>query len=227
MIIYLIVPFAESRYFSFWLSLVYTALFSYALIPPRKRKPYLPITFLLDEVGTSSRITDFSMHCNTLRKFSCSIVLAPQHHAQLESVYGRSNASSIMNGGISSKIFLPGLGLQTCQELERILGKQTLEDRNTGQRFSQSLMTADEIRTMRDGTGVLVSGNSHPARLKMKPYFKRRKFKHYAKIPPPVLRGSENSEPDYIDLRVDEPSSHPLPDPRNDIIQTNGKRETN
>ena len=218
-IIYLIVPSAESAYYSFWLSLVYTAIFNYASIPPAKGNPYLPIVFLLDEVGTGSRIPDFSVHCNTLRKFSCQIVLALQHHSQLETLYGRAGAKSILDGGISTKIFLPGLNLETCQDLERILGRQTLEDRDTGRQFSRSLMTADEIRTMDDHKGVLVSGNSHPAKLRMKPFYKRRKFNRYSKIPPPEIVGSANSSPDYINL-------HSLPDVQgSDIIPSNGIRK--
>lgn len=216
-VVYLIIPEHEVTYYSFWLSLLYTQIFNFAMVRPQHGQPYLPITFLLDEFGNGSKIPGFSMFCTTLRKRNCCLVLALQDTEQLVHIYGRSDASTILNGGVSSKVYLPGLSLKTCQELEQTLGKQTVEDRETGQRFSRSLMTADESRTMPDDAAVLISGNSPPVRLKMKPYFRRRRFRKRAGIPPPELALAASPPVEYIEIepnsgkRETEESSHPEP----------------
>ncbi len=196
-IIYVIAPEEQIRFFGFWLSLVFTAIFDSMMTMEETGKPYLPVKLIIDEAGNIS-IPSFSLYCSTLRKRKCSVLLACQHHQQLVNLYGKAESDTIMRGAISNHIYLPGLALDTCVELERILGKQTVEDRRTGQRFSRSLKSASEIRTMPDDTGVYISANSKPIRLKLTPFYHHPKFKKYAKFPPAVIVGSENKEPEYI-----------------------------
>ncbi|GMQ83200.1 MAG: hypothetical protein BMS9Abin05_2690 [Rhodothermia bacterium] len=224
-ILYLIVRENELPYFAFMLSLLYQAIFDMAMLLPKMGEPYLPLLLLLDEVG-HLRIPGFAMYTSTLRKRSCQIVAALQSEFQLESQYGRQGAQEILAGSLSTKIYLPGLPYSTCSELERVLGRQTLEDRKTGQRFSQPLATADEIRTMRDGTGIMVSGNSEPVKLRMTAFFERRDFGRYSKIPPPEIPVSENSELDYIDLQRDETSTGRLPEVPVNAQSTSGNGVT-
>lgn len=214
-ILYLVVPEHEIRFYSGWLNLVYTQIFNFCMQTEKKGESYLPISFLIDEAG-NTKIPGFATYASTIRKKKCSITLALQDVMQLTTLYGHAGASAILNGSISTRIYLPGCSLETCQDLERILGKQTLEDPETGQRFQESLMTADEIRTMPDGTGIMISGSSLPAQIRLTPYFKRRDFRRFSKIPPPEIKGSENSVPEYINLRS-LPGTH-----GSDVIQTSG-----
>lgn len=91
---------------------------------------------------------------------------------QLNNIYGKSEASTIINGGCGSKIFLPGLSLNTCEEVERILGKKTVfyseggnhaigsdADKVRDLRTGRSLLTSDEIRTMKDNKAIFIHGN--------------------------------------------------------------------
>jgi type IV secretory pathway TraG/TraD family ATPase VirD4 len=186
-IIYIIVPEHEVKYYGFFLSLLYTQIFDFCMKLPEENKKYLPIYFLLDEFGNMSSIPSFSNLITTLRKRKCSCSLVLQDIEQLNNIYGKSDASTIVNGGCTSKIFLPGLSLATCEEVERILGKKTIlyseggthaigTDANNvrDMRTGRSLLTSDEIRTMKDNQAIFIHGNKKPILLKTKPYYKNK-----------------------------------------------------
>jgi type IV secretory pathway TraG/TraD family ATPase VirD4 len=126
---------------------------------------------------------------------------------QLVHTYGKSEASTIVNGGCSSRIFFPGLSLQTCEELERTLGRSTIrymesgthklgEETDTARDMTagRSLLMADEIRTMEDDQGLFIHGNKRPVMLKIKPYYKRRGLLRKSKMKPLERRYLKNSE---------------------------------
>lgn len=186
-VLYLIIPEHEIQYYGFFLSLLYSQIFSMCMDLPKDDKPYLPIYFLLDEFGNMGKLPSFSNIITTLRKRKCSCSLVLQDIEQINNIYGKSEASTIVNGGCSSKIFFPGLSLQTCEELERTLGKATIrymesgthkigEETDTARDMTvgRSLLTADEIRTMNDNQAVFITGNKRPVMLKMKPYYRNR-----------------------------------------------------
>ena len=194
-ILYLIIPEHEIQYYGFFLSLLYTQIFSMCMELPREGKKYLSIYFLLDEFGNMGKLPNFSNLITTLRKRNCSCSLVLQDIEQINNIYGKSEASTIVNGGCSSKIFFPGLSLNTCEELERILGKSTIRymeqgahklgeesDNARDMTIGRSLLTADEIRTMQDNQAIFITGNKRPVMLKMKPYFKNRSLFAKTKI---------------------------------------------
>jgi len=173
-IIYFIIPEHEIKYYGFFLSLLYSQIFDFCMKLPNSEKPYLPIYFLLDEFGNMSCLPNFSNLITTLRKRNCSCSLVLQDIEQLNNIYGKSEASTIINGGCGSKIFLPGLSLNTCEEVEKILGKKTVfyseggnhsigsdADKVRDLRTGRSLLTSDEIRTMKDNRAIFIHGNEN------------------------------------------------------------------
>lgn len=192
-ILYLIVPEHEVKYYGFFLSLLYTQLFSFCMLNEVKEgEKYLPIFFLLDEFGNTGAIPNFSSLITTLRKRKVSVSIVLQDLEQLVNIYGKSDSSTIINGGCASRLYFPGLSLSTCEELERILGKATLRymeasthkigeesdsarDVTTG----RSLMTSDEIRTMNNNQGIFISGNLRPVKLKITPWYKNYRSNHF------------------------------------------------
>jgi type IV secretory pathway TraG/TraD family ATPase VirD4 len=69
-------------------------------------------------------------------------------------------------------------------------------------------MTADQLITMKD-EALLLTGNKRPFRFRIKPYFKQRRFRRYAKMKPaelPVLGQSiqpVSSEPEDLENEQD------------------------
>ena len=192
-VMYIIVPESEVRYWSFLTNLLIGQLFSYCAKPPRPGEPYQPILFLLDEFANLGRFPDFSVTASIIRKYSCSLSIVLQDVLQLESVYGsKAEASVILNGAMTTKLFLPGLPHQTCEHLSRVCGKG---------KDGQPVLSPVEIRTLPDSSGLLISGNKLPLLLKMRPYYKSRKLLARSRIPPPPLPVHDISEPlPYLEL---------------------------
>ena len=185
--LFIIVPEHQINHYSFLLTLFYSQLFDFCMELPVCNRLYLPIFFLLDEFGNLGELPHFSTLMTTLRKRKCSVSLVLQDTEQLHEVYGKSGASTILYGGCASKIYFPGISQQTCQELERILGKQTLlhkkqelsswnlptsNDIQKSQEIGRPLMTADEIRTMKDNEALFIYGNKRPVKLNTLPWYR-------------------------------------------------------
>lgn len=195
--LFLIVPEHEIKYYGFYISLLYTQIFAYCMDSSSDVENMLPVFFLLDEFGNTGAIPNFSNLITTLRKRKCSCSIVLQDMEQLVNTYGKSEASTIINGGCSSRIFFPGLSLQTCEELERTLGRSTIryiesgthklgEETDTARDMTtgRSLLTADEIRTMDDDKGLFIHGNKRPVMLKIRPYYKSRRLLRKSKMKP-------------------------------------------
>lgn len=193
-ITYLIVPEHQIKYFSLILNLFYSACFE-TFIEMNNTPGQLPIFFFLDEFGNLGKIPEFETVITTLRKQDCSISVILQDLAQLDAIYGDKEAKTIFSGGLVNKLFLSSMGLETCEYLERLLGKNTVYDTESGEAsednhthaIAQPLMTADQIRRMHENRGVLVSGRERPASLTMTPYYADSRLIRLSNVPPPVL----------------------------------------
>lgn len=167
--IYLIVPEHQVRYFSILLNLFYSACFGFCLENAKSGSE--PVYFFLDEFGNMGNIADFSSIITTLRKRRCSISLILQDLSQLEAVYGRQQARTIFSGGCANKLFFAGLDLETALYVEKVLGQNTVYDTTFGgiddraRTVAVPLMRADEVRMLRVGEAILVSGRERPVRL--------------------------------------------------------------
>jgi len=186
--LFIIVPEHEIRNYRFLLTVLYTQIFNLAMRPPIPNQPNLPILGFLDEFGNAGKIPNFSTLITTLRKRKVGLSLILQDVEQLQHLYGRADASVILNGGCSTRIFYPGLSYNTCNELSSILGNQTLRIRESGYRrddglypdrdreVGRALLTADEIRVMKRNRAILLHGRELPILLKTKPFYKNRKL---------------------------------------------------
>jgi type IV secretory pathway TraG/TraD family ATPase VirD4 len=114
------------------------------------------------------------------------VSLVLQDIEQLNEVYGKSGASTILYGSCASKIYFPGISQQTCEQLERMLGKRTIlhkkeelsawdlptsNDIQKSQEIGRPLMTADEIRTMKDNEALFIHANKRPVKLNTLPWY--------------------------------------------------------
>ena len=179
------VPETELHYYSFFLSILYTDLFKFIMQGDHSDKDLQPIFVLLDE-GGHIKIPNLPTIATTIRKKKCSLSLIVQDLDQLHALYGRE-ANAIIRGGMVNQLYFPGLDIQTCELLERTLGKETVSYSESGYgsslkpaqsrtaQMSRPLMSADEIRRMK-GKALLLSSNKPPVLLKLKPWFKQKEL---------------------------------------------------
>lgn len=186
--VFIMVEESEVDYYAFLLTILYTQLFNFCLKMPEEGKPYLPIFFFMDEFANSGKIPGFENLITVLRKRLVSLSLVIQDLRQLEALYGKPAAETIINN-CASQIYYPGLSLETCERLERILGKATmLQDENksgigiskNSKELGRSLMTAQEIRTMED-MAIFIHGNKLPIKIYPLPWYKSIKLKSRTK----------------------------------------------
>lgn len=129
-VLYIRIPAQKQNQYAFLLNLVYTQFFNTMMAKlPTKRD--LPIYCLLDEFGNMS-IPNFSSIITTIRKYKVSISIILQDFAQLQLRYGDNEAHTILNGGISGKIFFNGADHTITQMLEAILGTKVEEEETNG-----------------------------------------------------------------------------------------------
>lgn len=200
--LFLIIPTEKLSYYSFLINLFYTQLFQTSMnkIPDKKD---LPIHCLMDEFGHCS-IPNFATVITTIRKYKVSISLVLQSINQLYTKYGIHEGKTIINGGITSKLFYSGGDPETCKLVEELLGRVTEEEINkktgTTNRREYNLLNADRIRTLPKDQAILINGSNEPILLdKVKPYFNRGIFKRKIK-PSYNLSHTSISNLDYINL---------------------------
>ena len=196
-IVYFIVPEMEIKYYSFICSAFYSQLFSWALTQPAPGDQDLQI--ILDEFPAMGRIPDFEVTICCSRKKKISIALLCQSTSQLSAVYGQAAASTIINGGCSNRLFLPGLPFQNCLEIERALGKTTIKI-DERREMGRPLMSADEIRRLPNDRAIFISGSSPPVLVKTRPYYRSRTLLARSRIPAPSVPTYDSEPVKYLDL---------------------------
>jgi len=202
--IFIQIPESEILYYQFFTKLLYQDLFRYSMKMPEAGQE-MPIMFILDEFANTGKIDDFKTIITTARKRKVSFSIILQSYSQLEAEYGKETASTIINGGISGHIFLPGLDQGMCELLQRRLGKKTVLHQQRGSigkktEISKDLMTAEEIRTMPDEEGLFFHSNFKPVKLNVTPYYKNEELLRRTKIPAPILNQGAGIRLEYLNL---------------------------
>lgn len=174
--IYVCNPVQHIDYFKSLSALFFQSLFNECMsaIPAKNANS---IFFILDEAATM-RFTALSMTISNIRKYKAGIMLLVQDYMSLVALYGVSEAHNIRTNTFA-QIFLKGQPLETCKELETILGRFSHSEGHTER--TRQLMTVDEIR-MSD-KAIILCGNHAPMKLRMTPYFQRDSLRRYAAMP--------------------------------------------
>ena len=207
-IIYVIVPEYELNQYGTIVNLFYADLFRHCY----QHKDGLPVSFLLDEMGNLGPIENFSTTITTLRKYHCSITCILQDIEQLSALYGREKASAMFNGGIATKIYLPGLGDEACQRLEKALGTRSQVDNQFGgiddqaRSVAKPLLHMDEIRMLKDDQAIVISGNKLPALIKTQGIWQDKALWRASKQEPVKLKFSGHTKMSYLALRSEKES---------------------
>lgn len=184
--LFLIFPQNRLSYYSFLMNLFYTRLFHFCLDDSKFDPEGLPIHFLLDEFG-HLHIPDFSSIITTTRKRNISISIILQSISQLEKQYGKHDAHTILNGGITSRLFSSGLDTETNRMLAETLGMKRQEIRTSSdglQVRDDPLIDAYLIRTMKDNEALFLYANKPAIKLKVQKFFENSKLRAETELPP-------------------------------------------
>ena len=184
-VVYIRVEQQYQEQYSFLLNLFYSQLFN-VMMDKLPTKQDLSLYCLLDEFGNMN-IPRFSTIITTIRKYNVSVSIIMQNINQLIDRYSRSEAKTILDGGIASKLIYSGADLDLATELEKMFGhKESLKQQADGKHYynKESVMSVSEIRTMKDNEALFVYANKKPLKMEVKPYFKSMMFNSFSKLPP-------------------------------------------
>ena len=172
-IVYVIIPEDKIEHYGVLLNLFYSDCFSLCYREPDGEH----ILMLLDEFGNIGKVENFGNRITTLRKYNCALAVVLQSPLQLEDIYGTVKAKKIWQDGLVTKVFLPGLGDDTCDQLERKLGDTTEYENSFGgiddhtRTIKKPLMTSDQIRMLNEDQCIVITGNQRPALIQTVPYW--------------------------------------------------------
>jgi len=150
-----------------------------------------PLLLVLDECANIAPLRDLATLASTGAGQGIQLVSIFQDMAQINAVYGRDRAPTIVSNH-RAKVILSGIAdAQTLDYVGRLLGDEEVSQLSStkgaeGQRSTtesialRSLAPANVLREMRPGRGLLVYGHLAPARLELRPWFRERRLRRLA-----------------------------------------------
>jgi type IV secretory pathway TraG/TraD family ATPase VirD4 len=142
----------------------------------------VPVTLFFDEFANIGPVPDFPTTISVARGRGLSLVLGVQSLSQLDGIYGRDGAETILTN-CATKVVLHGLSHRSAEEVSRALGAYTLEYETRSrrpwrgdasiplpieetswseQRLARPLLTADEVRRLARDEAIVVVSNQRP-----------------------------------------------------------------
>lgn len=200
LIIYITCPESEVSYYKSLLSLFLLDLWDYLLQSGNETAPVVQVH--LDEMPNLGELQDITVTLSQNRKKNAPVTIYTQSMTQLRAIYGRENASSIINGCTKNRLFLPGQeDPETLNYLEKILGRkrQTYRDRK-GKKHEEirSVLAVAEIRSY--PRAIFLRGGTLPMKFKPKPFYKNKTLLNRSKTPmQPLNIPDHKSAVEYFD----------------------------
>lgn len=179
---------ADQKYYSVLTSIYFEQFFAYIL--SRFPKENESDIFLLIDEASSLYFPTLPLAVANVRKHRAGIMLLIQDFSQIVHSYGKENAEGIKSNCFA-KMYFTGTSLETSKELEQTLGKFQYHD-DKKNKVVRSLMTNDEIRTMKENMAILICGHHKPIMARLKPYYKRLKYRQYSMIESPEIISQTN-----------------------------------
>lgn len=147
-----------------------------------------PLLLVLDECANIAPLRELATLASTGAGQGIQLVSVFQDMAQINAVYGRDRAPTIVSNH-RAKVILSGIAdAQTLDYVARLLGDEEVRQvsstsaaegrRSTTESVAfRSLAPANVLREMRPGHGLLVYGHLAPARIALRPWFKDRRLR--------------------------------------------------
>jgi type IV secretion system protein VirD4 len=150
-----------------------------------------PLLLVLDECANIAPLRELATLASTGAGQGIQLVSIFQDMAQINAVYGRDRAPTIVSNH-RAKVILSGIAdAQTLDYVGRLLGDEEVRQLSStsgaeGRRSTtesvafRSLAPANVLREMRPGRGLLVYGHLAPARVELRPWFRERRLRRLA-----------------------------------------------
>ena len=176
----------DDSYLNMIQSLLYTDILKSLMDHGLPKSDDLPVYMYLDECSSLSIGTILQTAFLNARKYQISITAAFQDPTVLRSAYSKEIAQTL-EANAFAKIYLKGMEQETADFLERFMGKrEVVIDKEKKMTKTESVMTAFEIRTMKNKS-VLLTGNNPACILKMRPHYKIWRMRKRLAMPMPKL----------------------------------------
>lgn len=140
-ILYVIISDTDKTY-NFLAAMLFTQMFNCLCYKADKEmggKLATPVQFILDEFANLGKIPDFKILIATIRSRLISCILMLQTQSQLKDNY--KDAAETIIGNCDTSIFLGGKEKTTLEELEKMLGDETIDLWNESKTYSQNEST--------------------------------------------------------------------------------------
>ncbi len=172
---------ADQKYFSTLTSIFFEQFFSFVLSRFPKEEEQ-NIFFLIDE-ASSLNMPTLQLAVSNVRKHRAGILILYQTYDQCVHQYGKHEAEAIRSN-CYVKMFFAGQNLETSRELEQILGRYEYRDKDD-KKIIRELMTASEVRMLKENKAIIIAGNRPPILAKLKPFYKNFRYSRLSQIPAP------------------------------------------
>jgi type IV secretion system protein VirD4 len=146
---------------------------------------------VLDECANIAPLRELATLASTGAGQGIQLVSVFQDMSQINAVYGRDRAPTIVSNH-RAKVFLSGIAdAQTLDYVARLLGDEEIGQTSSttgaeGRRSTthsvayRNIAPANVLREMKPGHGLLVYGHLAPARISLRPWFKDRRLRKIA-----------------------------------------------
>lgn len=150
-----------------------------------------PLLLVLDECANIAPLRELATLASTGAGQGIQLVSVFQDMAQINAVYGRDRAPTIVSNH-RAKVILSGVAdAQTLEYVGRLLGDEEIKQVSAtsgaeGRRSTtesvvfRSLAPANALREMKPGHGLLVYGHLPPARIELRVWFEDRRLRRIA-----------------------------------------------
>ncbi|MBO0462312.1 MULTISPECIES: VirD4-like conjugal transfer protein, CD1115 family [unclassified Enterococcus] len=191
-ILYILLPDTDTS-FNFLASMMYQQLFDMLVYKADNfYKGRLPchVRCILDEFANIGQIPDFEKVISVIRSREISTNVILQNISQLKTLYKDTWETIIGTSDVF--LYLGGMEQSTHEYISKLLGKQTIEQRNTSvtkgsngsfsenfQKLGRNLMDPDEVASLKGQECILKIRGVHPFLSKK---YDIMKHKHYKKL---------------------------------------------
>jgi type IV secretory pathway TraG/TraD family ATPase VirD4 len=140
-----------------------------ARMPGGRLEP--PATFELNEAGLLLPMGSLPRYMGLLGRSSIAVHVYLRSLAQARACWGEDGASNMWDNAAVRIIAGGGGNIDDLEEVSKLLGDIYLPN---GKSLGRRILTADEIRTMRFGTAIVVGRETRPVEAVLTPWWKRK-----------------------------------------------------
>jgi type IV secretory pathway TraG/TraD family ATPase VirD4 len=125
------------------------------------------VMLIMDEMA-SIKLPNLPTILQNCRKHYVGVLCAYQQISSIRASHPHDWDAVMSN--LRTKVYLGGMGLDSSENLEKLIGREDLTDEKGNVR-TRYLMTQEALRTMTPDTGIALSPVGECYRLRMRPYF--------------------------------------------------------